>query len=132
MPKIIREYNKLPADTLFGFSELNDLDGKEWSRLSRWINVYEGPIANKRRLHGAAFPPSLAEHFIKIYTRRGDWVLDPFMGVGTTGDAAEMLGKNFYGFEVSRKFLTLAKKGLDHADARYFEYIPSKIEHKPE
>ena len=132
MPKIIREYNKLPTDTLLGFSELNDIDGKEWSRLSRSINVYEGPIANKRRLHGAAFPPSLAEHFIKIYTRPGDWVLDPFMGVGTTGDAAEMLGRHFYGFEISKKFIALARRGIDPADARYFEYVQNKISRRPE
>jgi len=122
LPKIIREYNKLPSNIRSELPDLNDLTGKEWSQLSRSINTYNGPIAEKRRLHGAAFPLSLADHFIKIYTHKGDWVLDPFMGVGTTGDVAEILDRNFVGFEISRKFFQIARKGIDPADARYFEY----------
>jgi DNA modification methylase len=123
VPKVIREYNKLSSAIRSQLPDLNDLTGKEWSQLSRSINIYNGPIAEKRRLHGAAFPPSLAEHFIKIYTRKADWVLDPFMGVGTTGDVAEIFGRNFMGFEISRKFFQLARKGIDSVDARYFEYV---------
>lgn len=132
MAKIIREYNRLPADIRSTVVDLNDLDGKEWAHLSRSVNLYNGPIASKRRVHGAAFPPSLAEHIIKIYTRIGDWVLDPFMGVGTVGDVAEVLNRNFYGFEISKKFFKLADKGIDPLDARYFGYPRSNYNARPE
>ena len=130
MPKVIREYNKLPGVTRSKLVDLNDLDGKEWAQLSRSVNVYEGPIAKKRRIHGAAFPPSLAEHFIKIYSRVGDWILDPFMGVGTVADVAQILKRNFYGFEVSKKFYKLAQKGIDPLDAKYYGYLAKN--HKSE
>lgn len=49
------------------------------------------------RKHSAAFPRALPEWFIKLFTDENDWVLDPFMGVGTTLNAAKALNRNSIG-----------------------------------
>lgn len=51
------------------------------------------------RAKGHSFPRELPERFIRQYTRPGDLVLDPFCGVGTTGQVAVELGRRFVGFE---------------------------------
>ena len=116
MAKKWKEYNKLPEAAKRKLKPLNDLSGSEWTLLSRSVNTYEGPIARKRKIIGAAFPISLAKHIIKIYTGKGDIVLDPFVGVGTTLDAAQLSGRNGIGFEINPKFYELAKKGVDEVD----------------
>jgi hypothetical protein len=65
MVKKWKEYNKLPEKVKTSLKPLNDLSGSEWSRLSRSINTFNGGIAKKRKMHGAAFPISLAKHLKK-------------------------------------------------------------------
>lgn len=60
---------------------------------------------NKR--HSAAFPESLPEWFINLFTREGDCVLDPFMGSGTTVAVAERMGRDSVGIEISREYYDL-------------------------
>ncbi len=60
---------------------------------------------NKR--HSAAFPESLPEWFINLFTREGDCVLDPFMGSGTTVAVAERMGRDAVGIEISQEYYDL-------------------------
>ena len=70
--------------------------------LRNWVNrdtVLPGntisvPLVGKDMGHPAAFPVGLPEFFIKLFTKEGDYVLDPFAGSGSTGLAAENLGRN--------------------------------------
>ena len=96
MGKIIKEYNRLPKEKREMIKPLNDISGSEWASLSKSIVTYGGSIAEKRRLHGAAYPIELVEHFIKIFTLQGDNVLDPFMGVGTTADACRFFKSELF------------------------------------
>jgi DNA modification methylase len=50
--------------------------------------------------HAAAFPVSLPEFFIKLFTQPDDTVLDPFAGSGTTGVAAVTLKRNYIGVDI--------------------------------
>lgn len=92
---------------------LNDLTGSEWAQSSKSIMAYDDTRSDKQRAHGAAFPQSLAEHHIMVYTKRGETVLDPFAGVGTTLDACLALGRKGIGIELNPEFVELAKADID-------------------
>ena len=62
--------------------------------------------------HSAAFPVSLPTWFIKLFTKEGDVVLDPFMGSGTTAIAALNLNRHFIGSEKSTKYYKHALERL--------------------
>ena len=65
--------------------------------------------------HSAAFPKNLPRWFIKLFTDPGDWVLDPFVGSGTTSVAAKELGRNSLGIDTRADFCKLARKQLHRA-----------------
>ncbi|MCX8089652.1 MAG: site-specific DNA-methyltransferase [Verrucomicrobiae bacterium] len=75
--------------------------------------------SNKR--HSAAFPEALPEWFIKLFTDEGDWVLDPFVGSGTTCAVALRLGRNSVGIELVREYVELARQSIEPATATLFE-----------
>jgi DNA modification methylase len=91
---------------------LNDLSGSEWAALSKSVEQYNGTRTPKQRLHGAAFPASLVEAQIKIYSKQGDLILDPFLGVGTTCEVAERLGRRSIGVELNPAFARLAEQDI--------------------
>ena len=55
---------------------------------------------------------NLLKRLIQIFTDEGDVVIDPCAGSGSTLRAAYECGRNSYGFEVDRKFYTLAKEKM--------------------
>ena len=122
MPKAWKEYNKLPSKKMTEIPTLNELNGSNWALKSKSVQRFNGAIAKKRKRHGAAYPLSLAKYFIEIFTKKGDTVLDPFMGVGTTLDAAQVLGRNGVGFEINKEYVQLAKKGLEKVDRTEQDY----------
>lgn len=75
--------------------------------------------ANKN--HSAAFPKALPEWFIKLFTQEGDWVLDPFLGSGTTCQIAQELRRNSVGIEVSHEHYELALTNLKSVQYRFLE-----------
>jgi DNA modification methylase len=62
--------------------------------------------------HGATFPPALVEPCLKMGSRPGDLVLDPFFGTGTTGLVALQYGRRFVGVELNPTYIELAKPRL--------------------
>lgn len=62
--------------------------------------------------HSAAFPDELPEWFIKLFTKDGDVVLDPFMGSGTTVIVANKMGRIGLGIEVIKEYFDLAENQL--------------------
>ncbi|MFB3893224.1 MAG: site-specific DNA-methyltransferase [Phycisphaerae bacterium] len=55
----------------------------------------------------------LSAHFMRLHSRKGDVVLDPFMGSGSTGEAAMRLGRRFIGIELDRKWFRKAVKRIE-------------------
>lgn len=62
--------------------------------------------------HSAPFPVDLPEWFIKLFTKAGDVVLDPFMGSGTSAVAAKLSGRHFIGIETKPDYCEIAKERL--------------------
>ena len=62
--------------------------------------------------HPTEKPPELAKAFIVWHSKRGDTVVDPFMGAGSTGLAAMRLGRRFIGIELDPKWFDKAREKL--------------------
>lgn len=60
--------------------------------------------------HPATFPTILGEEFINFFTKPGDWVIDPFLGSGSTLIAARLLGRNGVGIELYQDFARFSRK----------------------
>ncbi|QPJ86789.1 site-specific DNA-methyltransferase [Serratia marcescens] len=62
--------------------------------------------------HSAAFPEALPEWFVKLFTRKGDVVLDPFSGSGTTIKVSERLGRIGIGSEVLKEYCQISAERI--------------------
>ena len=93
-------------------ARLNQLDGKTWERYS--ISVWDITKTPKetRLRHPAMFPLELCKRLIQIYTKKGDIILDPFMGSGSAIVASEDLERKGIGIDVNPDFVKLAKSRL--------------------
>ncbi len=91
---------------------LNELNGKTWEKYS--ISVWDIVKSNEENKlgHPAMFPMELCRRLIEIYTRKGDTVLDPFMGSGSAIVAARDMERKGIGFDVNPDFVDLAKKRI--------------------
>ena len=63
--------------------------------------------------HSAVFPKSLPEWFIKLFTKEGDYILDPFVGSGTTCEVASYLNRNSIGIEIKPEYSELSSKRIE-------------------
>jgi len=70
------------------------------------------------RNHSATFPLALPEWFIKLFTKPGDVVLDPFAGSGTAVIAANKLGRCYVGIDNNPEFCKIAVDVLRKGNAR--------------
>lgn len=85
--------------------------------ISQWVgresayptNVLHLATECGNRNHSAAFPLALPEWFIKLFTKEGDLVLDPFVGSGTSAVAARILGRFYVGIDVQKNYCELAE-----------------------
>lgn len=100
-------------------------------RVANWVgrdkvyptNVLHLATETKNKNHSAVFPEALPEWFIKLFTQEGDWVLDPFMGSGTTVRVAQRLGRNSIGIEILRQYYDLANQQIRPQELRLFEAV---------
>ena len=67
------------------------------------------PASARRIGHPAPFPVELPRRLIGLYTFRGDLVLDPFMGAGSTAVAAVETGRHFVGYDIHEGYLDIAR-----------------------
>jgi site-specific DNA-methyltransferase (adenine-specific) len=89
--------------------------------ISKWIgrdkaypsNVLQLATETSNKNHSATFPKSLPEWFIKLFTRPGDVVLDPFLGSGTTSLVALEMGRNALGVEILQEYYDLSCRNID-------------------
>jgi site-specific DNA-methyltransferase (adenine-specific) len=73
-----------------------------------WSDI---PGASTRR-HPAPYPVALAYRLIRMFSFAGDTVLDPFLGSGTTAEAAMLAGRNAVGVETEPKYVEISAQRL--------------------
>jgi DNA modification methylase len=84
--------------------------------LEATIDVWEMQSASATRVgHPAPFPVDLPRRLIELYTYRGDLILDPFIGSGTTAVAAVETDRHFVGFDTEQSYLDLAAERIEAA-----------------
>jgi len=62
--------------------------------------------------HSAAFPEGLPEWFIKLFTKEGDTVLDPFMGSGSTNIVANKMRRNSIGIDILPEYYEMVSNRI--------------------
>jgi DNA modification methylase len=93
---------------------LNDLDGREWVQATKTVLFQHGlgyshPETRIERQHPAPFSYRDAERLIRLFSRTGEEVLDPFSGVGSTLKACALSGRKGTGIELSKTFCRLTR-----------------------
>ncbi len=93
---------------------INCMTAKEWmqSQIAVWEFYYEKRDIRDKHIHPAVFPIALPEKCIRLFTHRGELVVDPFVGIGTTLVAAQDLGRNAVGFDLKAEYVELTKTRL--------------------
>jgi DNA modification methylase len=92
-------------------SKISHKEWTEWAINSIWDIQ---PAKAKQEEHPAPFPEELPRRLIKLYSFYGDTVLDPFLGTGTTAQAALKLGRKAIGYEINENYHRLIKRKLEH------------------
>ena len=63
--------------------------------------------------HPTQKPETLMQHFVEVLSNQDDWVLDPFMGSGTTGVVSKKTGRNFIGIELDEHYFKMAQSRIE-------------------
>ena len=85
-------------------NKLNELTGKEWIKFSKSWFIHRPPRRKENEiLHPAKFPESLVKEFIEFFTKKNQWIIDPFMGTGSTLIASLECDRNSLGIELQEK-----------------------------
>lgn len=107
-------------------NKLNDLDPKRWLKFQKSWFVHNPPPRRKDALrHPAKFPETLAQEFIEFFTQRGQVVLDPMAGTGSTLVGALRCGRHSYGVELNPAYADLARQAI--ADERRSLEVPADL-----
>lgn len=110
--------------------------GHTWNFISQkeMHNFIESPICMgdervKNPKHPTQKPIKVLKRIIRIASNENDVILDPFMGVGSTGKAALEMNREFIGFEIESKYFEVAKKRLSSIQKSLF-VMEEKEEYK--
>jgi DNA modification methylase len=91
-------------------NRLNDLTGREWLYWTRSVINRPYPANCQhalRRTHGGQKPPDLCADLIRVFSKRGQRVLDPFMGVGGVLLGAAQAERNAVGVEINPRWIEI-------------------------
>ena len=105
------------TDKIRDESRVNSGFGKN---ISNWVgrdkayptNVLHLATECYNRNHSATFPFSLPEWFIKLFTKEGDVVLDPFVGSGTTAIMANKMNRKYIGIDSKQEYCLNAEEKI--------------------
>lgn len=85
----------------------------------------------EKTIHPCQFPIALIERLIKSMTAKGDVIFDPYAGVGSSGVAAALNGRKFYGGDTESEYIKVAKQRLMRAIKGQEPYRPDTPVYEP-
>ena len=72
----------------------------------------EKSLGTDKVIHPTIKPIKLMSYLITLFTREGDWVIDPFLGSGTCGLSSKLLNRNFLGVEMDKEYFDICEERL--------------------
>ena len=84
-------------------------------------------VQPKKNNHPTTKPVKLMSYIITLFTREGDWVLDPFLGSGTTGVASKLINRNFIGIEREEEYMDIIEQRLSVSRKDLIKYFKEVI-----
>jgi DNA modification methylase len=103
-----------------GAIDISANEFKEWV-YAKWDIAPERNM--KKYDHPAMFPEELVRRVLKLFSFKGDIVLDPFNGVGSTTVVAKKLGRRYIGIDISPKYCEIAEKRLKETPSCLDEFL---------
>ncbi|MDR0873451.1 MAG: hypothetical protein LBN27_08315 [Prevotellaceae bacterium] len=95
-------------------NKLNELSGKEWIRFTRsWFYINAKSRTNDEIQHPAKYPEELVQEFVSFFTKSGEMVFDPFVGVGSTIVGCQQLSRYCIGIELNKDFVKIAEPRIN-------------------
>jgi DNA modification methylase len=101
-----------------GEAGLIPLDGMRNKR-----SVWTVTVNGFKEAHFATFPEEIPRTCILAGSKKGDTILDPFSGAGTTGVVAEKFDRKYIGIELSKTYVDLAEKRIERECGRLFQCL---------
>jgi len=109
---------------VFNYEELKNINSNRQKdgSLKQMRDVWDFPLVqgeerlrgkNNRALHPTQKPEEMLRRIITASSNKGDLVLDPFLGSGTTATVAKRLGRNWIGIEKNKDYVEAAQKRID-------------------
>jgi len=94
------------------YSKRKESNKLNWEKYKKFqTDIWEvQPETRKGKFHPAPFPRELPKRFIQLLSYPNDWILDPFLGSGTTMEMARNNGRNSYGYELNMQYIDKAVK----------------------
>jgi len=89
-------------------------------------NVIESATDHSNKSHSAIFPVELPTWFIRLFSKEGDLVLDPFIGSGSTAAAALLLKRNYLGVEIMAEYARESRENLVEIEREVFKLRKEK------
>jgi DNA modification methylase len=112
-------------------NHINCLTAKDWikNQVAIWEFFYEKRDIRDKDIHPAVFPISLPKKCIELFTHKGELVLDPFSGIGTTLVAALDLGRNAIGFDLNPEYIAFTEKRLSQSELDFLNPTSQLVIH---
>ena len=122
------------AKYTFNYQNLKELNDGKQMRSDWYIPICSGKERlrenNNQRSHPTQKPEALMYRIILSSTNKGDIILDPFLGSGTTAVVTKKLQRNFIGIEQDKEYVSLAKKRLKQTKVLNDEVVKMKKSRK--
>ncbi len=106
-----------------------------WEERNKWFSdiwdikgATQKIINSKSRERSAAFPFEIPYRLINMYSVKGDTVLDPFLGIGTTTLAALTSNRNSIGIEINKDLIPLIYNNIEGSKDRLNHYVFKRLE----